>query len=222
MVDALQYTPQEVLHGTQGQVVGFDEDGNAVAQEMGVVYVHLTKKENASGMYTHTADMTSVEIAAAHDAGRTVYCLLNDRMLPLIRIDREVHESGTVLYCYAVFGLHSGAFFDDVSVTKDGDTSVYTFTGVLHEGDGIVVFPPVQDNIGKLFYVDSSGNLMPLALDSALKIEDGKLKAQHLYMQYGMPKIVPLGEITLVDTVDSVTKYALRVTNGNLTIAEVK
>lgn len=202
--DALEQWKNEVLAGAHG-----------------ALYVNLTPRDGTTDEFT--TDINAEEVAAAHEAGRAVYCMLGGKILPLISIDKTVHSSGVLLDINIAFSLHWGGCFESVWMTG-GYTAkrMDNYGGVLHQGDAPIVFPALSDNIGKLFYVDSNGELAPVKLNSALKIEDGELKVQHLYMQYGVPKIVPLGEITLVDTVDDVTKYALRVTNGNLTIAEVK
>lgn len=54
---------QRVISGTQGQVVGFDESGNAVAEDV------------VSEIFIATINSTTfAEVEAAHDAGKTCFC----------------------------------------------------------------------------------------------------------------------------------------------------
>lgn len=210
--------------GKPGQLVGFDEHGSAVPVDptAGVTYVSMTATDAPN---RYTASMTGAEIAAAHDAGEVVCCVLDNKILPLMTCDKTVHETGVLLSVDISFSLHWGGMFQSVWMSGANSTDATLMDnlgGVLHADTVPIIVPALAQNKGKIFYVDNSGELVPVKLNSAFKVEDGELKVQHLYMQYGVPKIVPLGEITLVDTANDTTKYALRVNNGNLTITEVQ
>lgn len=62
---------QNKLTGTQGQIVGFDEDGNAIAQDKPVLYVNITK-----GDENFTSDKTATEIVTAVEQGYSVIAKL--------------------------------------------------------------------------------------------------------------------------------------------------
>ena len=66
-------TKQNTLTGTQGQVVGFDANGNAVAEDV------------VSEIFIATYDTTTnAEIKAAHDAGKICFCKKDNIVLPLV------------------------------------------------------------------------------------------------------------------------------------------
>lgn len=62
---------QNKLTGTQGQIVGFDEDGNAIAQDKPVLYVNITE-----GDENFTSDKTATEIVTAVEQGYSVIAKL--------------------------------------------------------------------------------------------------------------------------------------------------
>ena len=62
---------QNKLIGTQGQIVGFDEDGNAIAQDKPVLYVNITE-----GDENFTSDKTATEIVTAVEQGYSVIAKL--------------------------------------------------------------------------------------------------------------------------------------------------
>ena len=59
---------QNKLTGTQGQIVGFDEDGNAIAQDKPVLYVNMTTTDETN----FTSDKTPMEIKEAMEQGYSV------------------------------------------------------------------------------------------------------------------------------------------------------
>lgn len=99
LAQALANTKQDKLTGAEGQVVGFDSQGNAVAQEAPsglpsggtpgqllsktasgvewvnkpVMYVHVTESEG-----TYSADKTFEEIQAAYNAGYAIFAITPD------------------------------------------------------------------------------------------------------------------------------------------------
>lgn len=102
LAQALANTKQDKLTGVEGQVVGFDSQGNAIAQdapsglpsggtpgqllsktESGaewvdkpVMYVHITESDG-----TYSADKTFEEIQAAYNAGYAIFASTTDNII---------------------------------------------------------------------------------------------------------------------------------------------
>lgn len=97
-VSALANEKQDKLTGTQGQVVGFGQDGRAVAQD------------RESDIFWATYDATTyAEVVAAHQAGKLVQFIRRDKIYRLYEVNEERAEfqagagyyENYNAYCYA-------------------------------------------------------------------------------------------------------------------------
>lgn len=87
---------QNKLTGTQGQVVGFDEDGNAIAQDKPVLYVNITTTDEIN----YTSDKTVAEIVEAIEQGYSVIAklILSDTVCYTLNLFYIVGEGiGTIV-----------------------------------------------------------------------------------------------------------------------------
>lgn len=88
---------QNKLTGTQGQVVGFDEDGNAIAQDKPVLYVNITTTDEINN---YTSDKTVAEIVEAIEQGYSVIAklILSDTVCYTLNLFYIVGEGiGTIV-----------------------------------------------------------------------------------------------------------------------------
>ena len=150
---------QNKLTGTQGQIVGFDEDGNAIAQDKPVLYVNMTTTDDEN----FTSDKTAVEIVAAVEQGYSVIARLifTDMIyytLNLFYIVGVGEGEGT----YAYF---SGALdTDTISVSLTGDsTSVEMRTRNLQSA--------IKGTQGQVVGFDSQGK--PIAQEAPSGLPEG-------------------------------------------------
>ena len=103
---------QNKLTGTQGQIVGFDEDGNAIAQDKPVLYVNMTTTDDEN----FTSDKTATEIITAVEQGYSV-------IAKLIFSD-EVYYTLNLFYIGGAVASFSGTIeTNSLSVTLTGDST---------------------------------------------------------------------------------------------------
>lgn len=113
----LAHAKQDKLTGAAGQIVGFDEHGQAQAQDMpaGSMAVNFTVSDTSTG--TMQSDKTFAEIKAAYDSGYYVYGIFNNKIFQLDSIDatevsfalQQSAEENDLLICQTLFFIVSAS-----------------------------------------------------------------------------------------------------------------
>ena len=148
---------QNKLTGTQGQIVGFDEDGNAIAQDKPVLYVNMTTTDETN----YTSDKTAMEIKEAMEQGYSV--IANFSLVGIGSYTLNLaYVMGEGEYTYAVF---SSAVENEIiyAVLSGGSTQTVLQTAELQT--------LIRGTQGQVVGFDSQGK--PIAQEAPSGLPEG-------------------------------------------------
>lgn len=158
---------QNKLTGTQGQIVGFGEDGNAIAQDKPVLYVNMTTTDETN----YTSDKTPMEIKEAVEQGYSVIA-----NFPFVGVGSYTlnlaYTMGEGEYTYAVF---SSAVENQIiyAVLSGGSTQTVLQTAELQT--------LIRGTQGQVVGFDSRGK--PIAQNdksnTAIQLDYANMKSLH-------------------------------------------
>lgn len=158
---------QNKLTGTQGQIVGFDEDGNAIAQDKPILYVNITTTDDEN----FTSDKTAFEIKEAVEQGYSVIAEISLSgmiyTLDLFYIAGETTEGTTV-------GFSGAAGTTAISAILTSDTT-------LVEMETTDLQSSIKGTQGQVVGFDSQGK--PIAQNdksnTAIQLDYENMKSLH-------------------------------------------
>ena len=164
LAQALANTKQDKLTGAEGQVVGFDESGNAVAQEAPsglptggtpgqmlyhgengpewgdkpVMYVNVTIDSSSSTGFT--ADKTSEEIYQAFQNGYVVLAVLPEAENKVVPLNSAIEiEQGSYVLIFMSFTELRELIIQIINYSDNGDAVTVSFTKLGANG---IAFTP--------------------------------------------------------------------------------